>query len=88
MTRLEQQQLDLTPADHGRIAKQRAAVLAFMRDGRWRALSEISHATGAPEASVSARLREFRKPEIGGWTVDRRRRFGSVSGTWEYRMTR
>jgi len=84
----EQTQFDLTPADHARIASQRAAVLAFMRAGRWRTLAEISHATGAPEASVSARLRDFRKPEIGGWTVNKRRKFNSWSGSWEYQMVR
>lgn len=67
------QQLDLIPADFGRMAKQRIAVLAIMSDGAWHTLRELAERTGAPEASVSARLRDLRKPQHGGRTVTRRR---------------
>jgi hypothetical protein len=48
--------------------------------GLWLPLSTISHFTGAPEASVSARLRDLRRE---GLTIERRyvRR-----GLWEYRV--
>ena len=74
---------DLEPADHQRLARQLALVLALMRDGRWRTLREIAELTGAPEASVSARLRDLRKPAKGGYTVERRR---VTQGLYAYRL--
>lgn len=69
--------------DGARIGKQREAVLDLMRDGKWRTLAEISAATGAPEASASARLRDLRKERYGGFVVDRE----YVSqGLWKYRL--
>lgn len=69
--------------DYHRLNAQARRVYDVMADHGWRSLREISEATGDPEASVSARLRDFRKPEFGGMQVDRRRREGSA--TWEYR---
>jgi len=43
---------------------QQRDVWLLMRDGHWRTLAEISAATGHPEASVSARLRQFRPDRI------------------------
>lgn len=57
--------------DTRRLTAQHHRVKALMRDGRWRTLAEISEATGDPEASVSARLRDFRKTKFGGHGVDR-----------------
>lgn len=69
--------------DGARLSKQREAVLDLMRDGKWRTLAEISAATGAPEASASARLRDLRKERYGSYTVDR----SYVShGLWRYRL--
>lgn len=69
--------------DGKRLDGQMADVFALMRDGQWRTLGEISGATGHPEASVSARLRDLRRLEFGGFTVDREfvRR-----GLWRYRL--
>jgi len=50
---------------------QRLRVLKVMQDGEWHTLAEISQATGDPEASVSARLRDMRKPKFGGRYVAR-----------------
>lgn len=74
-----------TPDDHARIARQRRAVFLLMRDAVWRTLAHISESTAFPEASVSARLRDFRKEKYGGHTVDRRR-VRPGSGLWEYRL--
>jgi hypothetical protein len=71
--------------DHGRLNAQSKRVYGLMRDGNWRTLREISTATGDPEASVSARLRDLRKAKFGGYEVGRRRR-GESSGLWEYRV--
>lgn len=57
--------------DARRLAGQHCRVLALMRDGRWRSLSDIAEQTGDPEASVSARLRDLRKPRFGGFIVER-----------------
>jgi hypothetical protein len=43
-----------------------------MRDGRWYTLAAIAKALGYPEASISARLRDLRKPRFGAHTVNRR----------------
>ena len=73
--------------DMERLGKQMKLVAGYMQCGRWMTLAELSALTGAPEASVSARLRDLRKPRFGGHTVDRRRR-SHDSGTWEYRLRR
>ncbi len=54
--------------------------------GRWLTLSEISHAIYDPEASISARLRDFRKAKWGAHTVNRRRRGEASRGIWEYQL--
>jgi len=69
--------------DHARLAKQREAVWKWIRGGEWWMLWELQLVTNAPEASISARLRDFRKPKFGGHTIERR----YVSdGLWEYRL--
>lgn len=69
--------------DFSRLARQAANVFDFVRDGKWHTLKEISEATSAPEASVSARLRDFRRM---GCDVDRRRKGNGFGGLWEYRL--
>lgn len=54
-----------------RLAEQMRAVFAVMKDGQFRTLAQLAQMTGAPEASVSARLRDLRKPRFGGHTVNR-----------------
>ena len=62
------------------------AVRAFLLTHyRWRTLAEISEATGIPEASVSAWLRDLRKGEFHRDTIERRLR---SRRTLEYRMLR
>ena len=56
-----------------------------MLDHQWHRLSDLALMTGASEASVSARLRDLRKPEYGSFTVDRRY---IHRGLWEYRLAR
>jgi hypothetical protein len=54
-----------------------------MLTANWRTLAEIETATGFPQASISARLRDLRKPKFGPYIVERQRR---RPGTWEYRV--
>jgi hypothetical protein len=69
--------------DGGRLGKQMEAVLREMADGAWYTLQELSLATGAPEASVSARIRDLKKQRFGSHKIESEyvRR-----GLWQYRM--
>ena len=75
----------LALCDLPRIATLQARVTDLMTDGQWRTLREIQAVTGGSEAGISARLRDMRKPQFGGYEVDRRRRY-PLSGVWEYRV--
>lgn len=69
--------------DHARLGSQLQRVYECMCDGQWRTLEQIAAIVGAPEASVSARLRDLRKPKFGSHEViDNNVR----SGLWEYRL--
>lgn len=70
--------------DYARLNHQARAVWDVMADRKWHTLREIADASEAPEASVSARLRDFRKPQFGNHVVERRRR--EDGATWEYQM--
>lgn len=63
--------------------RQLGIVWDVMRDGGWHTLAELARATDMPEASISARLRDLRKPEHGGWTVSKR---GAGGGKFAYRV--
>lgn len=69
--------------DSSRLGEQMRAVFELMKDGKERTLLEISHGTGAPESSVSARLRDLRKQRFGGHTVHRQY---IRSGLFSYRL--
>jgi hypothetical protein len=71
--------------DGQRIRQQLIAIREYMLDGQWRSLHEISTKLSYPEASISAQLRHLRKPQFGGYTVEKRRRTEGA-GTWEYRV--
>ena len=72
--------------DEERLNEQTVRIYRLMNDGAWRTLAEISGATGDPEASVSARLRDLRKEDFGGFVVNRRRRGLVSAGLWEYQL--
>ena len=72
--------------DFDRLNKQQARVYRAVSSGCWLTLREISDITGDPEASISARLRDFRKSEFGGLTIERRRRGEPKRGLFEYRL--
>lgn len=69
--------------DETRLATQLARVTRLMADGQFRTLAQIARAVGGSEASVSARLRDLRKPRFGAFQVERRRVEG---GLFEYRV--
>jgi hypothetical protein len=68
--------------DTTRLNAQMRRVFHQMRGSGWYTLSQISESTGDPEASVSARLRDLRKPRFGGLVVNRRR----VGAGYEYQV--
>lgn len=68
--------------DTSRLNRQALDVWKVMRDGYWHTLEELAYVTGHPEASVSARLRDLRKPRFGSRTIQRQHVGG---GLWEYR---
>ena len=72
--------------DNSRLSKQLEAVRCVARGTPgWFTLAEMANMTGAPEASVSARLRDLRKAKFGGYTVERKY---VERGLWAYRVTR
>jgi hypothetical protein len=74
---------DVQAGDKVRIRTQLSHVFGLMKDGYWRSLADIRRVVPGSEAGISARLRDLRKKQCGGHTVDRRRR---SAGTWEYRL--
>ena len=62
---------------------QLEAVWQVMRSGAWRSVEEIAALVECPPASASARLRDLRKPQYGGWTVERAY---VGTGLWRYRV--
>lgn len=69
--------------DGTRLKSQMERVREMMQSGIWYKLSHLVMWCGGTEASISARIRDLRKPRFGGHTISRRHIAG---GTWEYRM--
>jgi hypothetical protein len=81
------------------VARQRDVLRDVMLCAReceaWLTLRELARMTGYGEASISAQLRHLRKPECGGFAVEKRcrqeGRLGRMPGqgaVWEYRLRR
>lgn len=70
--------------DAPRLNAQMARVHDVLRDGEWHTLRDIAETTGDPEASISARIRDLRKPKFGAYDVLREKR----GNGWHYRMVR
>lgn len=68
--------------DYRRLKRQLDAVYELMKDGRWRTLAQIQAVVAGSEAAISARLRDLRKEQHGGFDVQRRRMMGG--GLFEY----
>lgn len=72
--------------DKTRLASLLDNVRTLMLDGRWRTLGAINRIVGGTEASVSARLRDLRKPRFGSHVVERRSVESRKRGLFEYRV--
>ena len=55
-----------------RLQKQLVRVYSALTDGAWQTLAEVGFKSDAPEASVSARIRDLRKDRFGGFTINHR----------------
>ena len=69
--------------DRVRLTGQSKRVFICMRNTGWWSLAQLSYHCMFPEASISARIRDFRKDKFGGHTVERRR---TDNGLFEYRL--
>jgi hypothetical protein len=69
--------------DGKRLNAQLTAVYSIIKDGQWRTLSQIAEQAGAPEPSVSARLRDLKKQKFGSYQIEKQY---LGSGLWQYRM--
>ena len=69
--------------DGDRLKKQLDAVRSIMLRSGWVTLKDLALQVKAPESSVSARIRDLRKLQFGGYTIERE----YVSkGLWRYRI--
>jgi len=69
--------------DNSRLTSQLNRVFNAMKDGKYRTLREIEDLVDAPQASISARLRDLRKRKFGGFSVHRVNMGG---GLFHYRL--
>ena len=69
-------------------ASLRDRIFALMSDGQWRTPFEIREVTGCSDGGITAKLRDLRKPECGGHTVDIRVRPGAGKRMPSGRMSR
>ncbi len=73
----------LRDRDGARLNAQLARVLEALKDHDWHTLDALEKVTEAPQASISARIRDLRKAKFGGYRVERRYLH---DGLWEYRL--
>ncbi len=78
--------------DEVRLTSELWLTARFLACGDWLTIPEIRariqtfYGKQCSETGISARIRDLRKPEHGGHTVESRRRAGAGSGTWEFRL--
>jgi hypothetical protein len=69
--------------DGDRLKKQFHAVRSIMLRSGWVTLKDLAAQVKAPESSVSARIRDLRKSQFGGYTIEREY---VERGLWKYRI--
>ncbi len=69
--------------DRVRLDGQALDVWQFMADQKWHTPAEIEAGTGHNWASASARIRDWKKPKFGGYSVDR---MWIGNGVFAYRL--
>ena len=63
---------------------QQQRVYKAMKNGRWWTLAKLRERTGDPVQSISARIRDFRKPRFGMVVETKKRN----DGNYAYRLVR
>lgn len=71
--------------DEERLNRQERIVYSAFKRGGWYTLRELAEETGQPEASISARFRDFKN--MRGLTTAKRRRGDPKLGIWEYMVS-
>lgn len=71
----------------GALDGQVGQVLEVLQDGRWHTLRQMAGELEIPEQSVSARIRDLRKPHFGRHTIERRKVAGHPP-IFQYRLAR
>lgn len=61
-------------------------VFHIMLRGAWVTTSKLVKQVGSDAASVSARIRDLRKPQFGAYRVEARRHPDKERRVWQYRM--
>src|SRR6187431_3341804 len=75
---------DIVPErDSPRLTTQLETIRQKMMNGQWWTVAELEYETGHPATSISAQIRNLRKPRMGGWTVERRH---VGDGLYEFRL--
>jgi hypothetical protein len=74
----------------GQLEAVKEALLRAGARNRWLTLREMEELFEGryPQASISARLRDLRKPSFGGYVVERRRRLDAERGIFEYLVSK
>lgn len=62
---------EIAKADTVRLTGQCLKVFDIMKHGGSWTLAQLSEASGYPQASISARIRDFRKHRFGSHTIER-----------------
>ena len=70
--------------DRKRLDTAMERVFAVLKDRQWHTLRELADKAGCSETCASARVRDLRKPQHGGWTVAREY---VDAGLWRYKWT-
>lgn len=79
---------DVTRDDAKRLSKSLGKVYEDMSRGTWVTLDRLALIAGCSVQGASARIRDLRKSQFGGHTIERRRMPGAPAGVWEYRLVR
>ena len=76
----------MNPSDRPRLARQHDRILAVVQDGQWHTLAALQATfSDISGSSLTARLRDLRRPEHGGYIVEQRVVSGR-GGLREYRV--
>ncbi len=71
--------------DSSRLTGQIQRIYNTIQNGNWFTLGELADLTGAPEASISAQLRNLRKQRFGNHIIEKKH---LDNGLYSYRLVK